>query len=99
MSYVYGLRATAKTSPLTEALRQELYPVPYESINWNRARWARVESLGGWGGWVAMCLGLWVGWVLLYKSIHWNKARWIAAWSVLWVKYSRLPECTPCNVS
>ncbi|PRW45118.1 Cycloartenol synthase isoform A [Chlorella sorokiniana] len=38
MSYMYGLRGTCKPSPLTEALRQELYPMPYSSIDWNKAR-------------------------------------------------------------
>ncbi|PSC70347.1 Cycloartenol synthase isoform B [Micractinium conductrix] len=38
MSYAYGRRATAPPSPLTEALRQELYPLPYGQINWNKAR-------------------------------------------------------------
>ncbi|GBG00568.1 cycloartenol synthase [Raphidocelis subcapitata] len=38
MSYVYGHRAAAKDSPLTAAIRAELYPVPYSSIDWNAAR-------------------------------------------------------------
>lgn len=38
MSYVWGVRGTAKRTPLTDALRQELYPEPYDSINWDKAR-------------------------------------------------------------
>lgn len=38
MSYVYGRRGTAAASPLTDALRQELYPLPYAGIDWNKAR-------------------------------------------------------------
>ena len=38
MSYVYGRRGTCASSPLTEALRQELYPLPYGDIDWNKAR-------------------------------------------------------------
>lgn len=38
MSYVWGVRGTAKRTPLTDALRQELYPMPYETINWDAAR-------------------------------------------------------------
>ncbi|KAI7837939.1 hypothetical protein COHA_008245 [Chlorella ohadii] len=38
MSYVYGRRGTCRPSALTEALRQELYPMPYDSIDWNKAR-------------------------------------------------------------
>lgn len=38
MSYIYGLRATCKETPLTAALRTELYPMPYDSIDWNAAR-------------------------------------------------------------
>lgn len=38
MSYVYGSRGTAKPTPLTAALREELYPNGYESIDWNAAR-------------------------------------------------------------
>ncbi|GAB4817280.1 hypothetical protein N2152v2_004326 [Parachlorella kessleri] len=38
MSAVYGMRGTCKLTPLTAALREELYPRPYSSINWNKAR-------------------------------------------------------------
>lgn len=38
MSYMYGVRGTCKATPLTESIRQELYPAPYESIDWNAAR-------------------------------------------------------------
>lgn len=38
MSYVYGRRPTFKATPLTEALREELYPLPYSEIDWNKAR-------------------------------------------------------------
>lgn len=38
MSYVYGRRPAFKVTPLTEALREELYPMPYSEINWNKAR-------------------------------------------------------------
>lgn len=38
MSYLYGIRATCKATELTEALKQELYPCPFESINWDAAR-------------------------------------------------------------
>ena len=38
MSYIYGSRATAKPSPLTTALREELYTVPYEQIHWDSCR-------------------------------------------------------------
>jgi len=38
MSYVYGLRGTCKPSALTEALKEELYPCPYDSIDWDAAR-------------------------------------------------------------
>jgi hypothetical protein len=40
MSYVYGVRGTCRATPLTAAIRNELYPLPYSSINWNQARWA-----------------------------------------------------------
>ena len=50
MSYVYGRRGTCKPSPLTEALRQELYPQPYGSIDWNKARWVCMcGQVGLWG--------------------------------------------------
>lgn len=38
MSYVYGVRGTCRETPLTSALRDELYPAPYASIDWNAAR-------------------------------------------------------------
>ena len=38
MSYVYGARATCRETALTRALREELYPVPYESMDWNGTR-------------------------------------------------------------
>jgi hypothetical protein len=38
MSYVYGVRGTMSPTPLTAALREELYPMPYDSIDWNGAR-------------------------------------------------------------
>jgi cycloartenol synthase len=38
MSYVYGVRGTCRPTALTQALRQELYPRPYASIDWNKAR-------------------------------------------------------------
>eukprot|EP00879_Flechtneria_rotunda_P014928 GHRR01015598.1.p1 GENE.GHRR01015598.1~~GHRR01015598.1.p1 ORF type:complete len:610 (+),score=118.28 GHRR01015598.1:42-1871(+) len=38
MSYIYGSRGTCKETPLTAAIRQELYPMPYSSINWDAAR-------------------------------------------------------------
>eukprot|EP00899_Mesostigma_viride_P028010 jgi/Mesvir1/8394/Mv12638-RA.1 len=38
MSYVYGRRGTGAPTALTQALRSELYPEPYASINWNSTR-------------------------------------------------------------
>ena len=38
MSYVYGKRGTCKETPLTAAIRGELYPQSYSSIDWNAAR-------------------------------------------------------------
>ena len=38
MSYMYGLRGTCKETPLTAAIRTELYAQPYSSIDWNTAR-------------------------------------------------------------
>ncbi len=38
MCVVYGKRATGPPSPLTESLREELYSTPYDSLNWNAAR-------------------------------------------------------------
>lgn len=33
MAYIYGQKVICRTTPLVLALRQELYPVPYDSIN------------------------------------------------------------------
>ncbi|GAX75143.1 hypothetical protein CEUSTIGMA_g2587.t1 [Chlamydomonas eustigma] len=38
MSYVYGARASCKDNALTRALREELYPVPYDTMDWNGTR-------------------------------------------------------------
>jgi len=38
MSYVYGRRGTCRETELTQSLRKELYPVSYDSIDWNAAR-------------------------------------------------------------
>ncbi|KAG6038363.1 hypothetical protein E4U41_004261 [Claviceps citrina] len=38
MSYLYGHRFAMTPTPLTEQLRQELYDVPYESIDWIQQR-------------------------------------------------------------
>ena len=38
MCYVYGIRGTGPASPLTQALKEELYSQPYTSINWDKAR-------------------------------------------------------------
>ncbi|KAJ3175039.1 Lanosterol synthase (Oxidosqualene--lanosterol cyclase) [Irineochytrium annulatum] len=38
MSYLYGVRFSAKVDPLIEALRKELYVKPYEEINWPAQR-------------------------------------------------------------
>jgi cycloartenol synthase len=38
MSYIYGIRGTCKPTALTACLRKELYPCPYESIDWDAAR-------------------------------------------------------------
>ena len=38
MSYVYGKRGTCKETPLTAAIRGELYTQSYSSIDWNAAR-------------------------------------------------------------
>jgi cycloartenol synthase len=38
MCVVYGKRAVGPASPLTEALREELYCAPYESLQWSSAR-------------------------------------------------------------
>lgn len=39
MAYCYGHRVTAPLTPLTEALREELYNEPYAKIRWKKARW------------------------------------------------------------
>ena len=38
MSYIYGIRGTCKPTELTARLKEELYPCPYESIDWDAAR-------------------------------------------------------------
>ncbi|KDD76456.1 hypothetical protein H632_c219p0 [Helicosporidium sp. ATCC 50920] len=38
MCYLYGRRVTGENTPLVQALRQELYPVPYDSVDWDKAR-------------------------------------------------------------
>ena len=38
MSYVWGIRGTCQSTALTAALKEELYPGPYEQINWDAAR-------------------------------------------------------------
>lgn len=38
MSYAYGKRGTCKETPLTAAIRGELYTQSYGSIDWNAAR-------------------------------------------------------------
>lgn len=38
MSYMYGVRGTCKPTPLTAALREELFTQAYSSIDWNAAR-------------------------------------------------------------
>ena len=38
MSYIYGKRGTCKETPLTAAIRQELYVQDYSTIDWNAAR-------------------------------------------------------------
>ena len=38
MAYIYGSRSTCKETDLVKSLREELYPVPYESINWPKQR-------------------------------------------------------------
>lgn len=38
MSYCFGNKVKAKLTPVTKALREELYTEPYESINWKKAR-------------------------------------------------------------
>ncbi|WFC99015.1 lanosterol synthase [Malassezia yamatoensis] len=38
MGYLYGKRFSAELDPLIESLREELYAVPYSSIDWPRQR-------------------------------------------------------------
>lgn len=38
MSYVYGIRGTAEIHDIQMCLRDELYGVPYSSIDWDGAR-------------------------------------------------------------
>ncbi|KAG6625549.1 lupeol synthase-like isoform X1 [Carya illinoinensis] len=38
MSYLYGKRFVGPITELVKSLRQELYNVPYELVNWNKAR-------------------------------------------------------------
>ena len=38
MSYMYGKRGTCKETPLTAAIRGELYVQDYNTIDWNAAR-------------------------------------------------------------
>ncbi|KAJ1535405.1 Lanosterol synthase (Oxidosqualene--lanosterol cyclase), partial [Cladochytrium tenue] len=38
MGYLYGIRFQAKVDPLIEALREELYVQPYDTINWPAQR-------------------------------------------------------------
>jgi cycloartenol synthase len=38
MSYIYGKRFVGKITPLVLELRKELYLIPYDSIDWNKAR-------------------------------------------------------------
>ena len=38
MSFIYGTRATGAITPLVQALRREIFVQPYESIDWNKAR-------------------------------------------------------------
>lgn len=38
MSYMYGLKATGKLTPLVMDLRQELYTQDYNTVDWDAAR-------------------------------------------------------------
>jgi squalene/oxidosqualene cyclase-like protein len=38
MTYVYGHRIRAKITPLIEEIRSEIYPIPYDQINWAEYR-------------------------------------------------------------
>ncbi|MCB9557809.1 MAG: terpene cyclase/mutase family protein [Deltaproteobacteria bacterium] len=44
MSHIYGRRLTAPITPLTEALRRELFDQPYRSIDWRALRYRVAES-------------------------------------------------------
>ena len=38
MCFIYGKRDSLRPTPLTEALRQELYLQPYSDITWDATR-------------------------------------------------------------
>lgn len=38
MSYCYGKKIKAQLTPVLESLREELYTIPYDQINWKKAR-------------------------------------------------------------
>lgn len=38
MSYLYGKRFVGPITPLVLSLRKELYMVPYDKVDWNKAR-------------------------------------------------------------
>ncbi|KAK8936182.1 Cycloartenol synthase [Platanthera zijinensis] len=38
MAYIYGKRFVGRMTPVVASLREELFPIPYEQINWNLAR-------------------------------------------------------------
>lgn len=38
MSYIYGKRFVGKITTLVLELRKELYSIPYDRIDWNKAR-------------------------------------------------------------
>ncbi|RHY27545.1 hypothetical protein DYB32_006704 [Aphanomyces invadans] len=40
MSYLYGIRFQAKETPLIQAIRDEIYTTPYQSVSWRNARGA-----------------------------------------------------------
>jgi len=44
MAYCYGHRVKGPQTPLTEALKQELYPLDYDGIDWSEARSAVAEE-------------------------------------------------------
>jgi cycloartenol synthase len=47
MSYIYGKKFVGEITPLVLELRKELYSIPYERIDWNKARndCAKVSSI------------------------------------------------------